>query len=964
MDDDQQFCLRWNNHQSTLISVFDTLLENGTLVDCTLAAEGKFLKAHKVVLSACSPYFATLLSQQYDKHPIFILKDVKFQELRAMMDYMYRGEVNISQDQLAALLKAAESLQIKGLSDNRSSASSGSSAHQQQQQTQQQKQSDASASAKTLQPPVPASKASGLTIENKRPLKSELLESDVSGSREGSTSPTRKRKKVRRRSVDTNNLLIDNHDQHSNSSSHSIHTASGAAGAATAGAAVGGATGAAAASAGASSLSSSSAAVGGGAASGAAAAGSNAAVNVLSAAAVTAAAAIKKTETAQQAAAAAELMKLQLQKQQIAAAAAAAAAAASAQSSDDEERCGGPSSVATGTEHDDGNELTDNEHDGDGGSSVKSGARHHREGGRRGNKTSTSTVGDLLIEPKSEYEDGQDENIEDLTMDDEELMDELDQAGPSHGGDVSSQGYAQWPLDREQNEAFIAAQDAVGGQHRDAQDILPLKTTTTTSAILKGAGGVPALAPASTTAIVGKRITSSPGGGGISGGTAIVTNAGGSPTTISIMKMDAGPNRSGAPELVPSSNSLRGSDGASINMSGKKLVSVTQGKPLGHPRIKYSRLKNPFQSSITAGTGSSTSSTVSLPILTIPTVTPSSGAVLQEVRLPARVQDVPTSTTTVAVSERQLLNFSLSRKLGGVQQHPQQHVTIAAGGGGGPAGLTAISAIQQIPIAAALGRGNSVTRYTAVNEYETSGSNTSQSADFPPGMIDDLDYSVIDDMDLSDEVQTNFSNAVAAAAAASEAATNLTSAQQQQQQQHQTVALVATGKASPSDLDNNGSQSDDEDEDGDQDMKDDMYDDDDDLSQKGGKGRKSDSSASGGSKLLNTAVGDSKYALLANTNIMTKFEYTVNDSSMVSDTDDGEVRQYVCRHCGKRYRWKSTLRRHENVECGGKEASHQCPYCSYKAKQRGNLGVHIRKHHADMPQLESRRKSNKSRDSM
>lgn len=58
MDDDQQFCLRWNNHQSTLISVFDTLLENETLVDCTLAAEGKFLKAHKVVLSACSPYFA------------------------------------------------------------------------------------------------------------------------------------------------------------------------------------------------------------------------------------------------------------------------------------------------------------------------------------------------------------------------------------------------------------------------------------------------------------------------------------------------------------------------------------------------------------------------------------------------------------------------------------------------------------------------------------------------------------------------------------------------------------------------------------------------------------------------------------------------------------------------------------------------------------------------------------------
>ncbi|EAA09518.3 AGAP005245-PI [Anopheles gambiae str. PEST] len=412
MDDDQQFCLRWNNHQSTLISVFDTLLENGTLVDCTLAAEGKLLKAHKVVLSACSPYFATILSQQYDKHPIFILKDVKFQELRAMMDYMYRGEVNISQDQLAALLKAAESLQIKGLSDNRSSSSSGTAAagggvHQ--------KQSDAPA-AKTLQPPVPASKASGLTIENKRSLKSELLESDVSGSREGSTSPTsRKRKKVRRRSVDTNNLLIDNHDQHSNSSSHSMHTAGGANVAAAVAAA-----GAPAANV-ASSLSS---------ASSTAAAGSNTSANVLSVAAVAAAAVLKKTETVQQAAA----ETLKLQKQQ----AAAAAAAAAAQSSDDEERCG-PGSVATGTEHDDGNDLSDNEHDGDGGSSVKSGSRHHhlRDGSRRG-KTSTSSMGEMMIEPKSEYEDVQDENVEDLTMDDEDLMDELDQAGPSHGGDVSN----------------------------------------------------------------------------------------------------------------------------------------------------------------------------------------------------------------------------------------------------------------------------------------------------------------------------------------------------------------------------------------------------------------------------------------------------------------------------------------------------------------------------------------------
>ncbi|KAF2884448.1 hypothetical protein ILUMI_21714 [Ignelater luminosus] len=46
--------------------------------------------------------------------------------------------------------------------------------------------------------------------------------------------------------------------------------------------------------------------------------------------------------------------------------------------------------------------------------------------------------------------------------------------------------------------------------------------------------------------------------------------------------------------------------------------------------------------------------------------------------------------------------------------------------------------------------------------------------------------------------------------------------------------------------------------------------------------------------------------------------------------------QFACRHCGKRYRWKSTMRRHEQVECGGKEPKYRCPICPYRAKQKGN----------------------------
>ena len=47
---------------------------------------------------------------------------------------------------------------------------------------------------------------------------------------------------------------------------------------------------------------------------------------------------------------------------------------------------------------------------------------------------------ELLIEPKNEYDDGNEETVEDLTLDDDELLEDLEQAGPSHGGEGSSQG--------------------------------------------------------------------------------------------------------------------------------------------------------------------------------------------------------------------------------------------------------------------------------------------------------------------------------------------------------------------------------------------------------------------------------------------------------------------------------------------------------------------------------------------
>lgn len=119
MDSQQQFCLKWNSFGSNLATAFSNLFKSDSLADVTLFCEGQKFKAHRLILAACSKHFQELFDAAPPSHAgacYVILEATTAANMSALLEFMYKGEVHVSQDALSSFLKSAESLQVKGLS--------------------------------------------------------------------------------------------------------------------------------------------------------------------------------------------------------------------------------------------------------------------------------------------------------------------------------------------------------------------------------------------------------------------------------------------------------------------------------------------------------------------------------------------------------------------------------------------------------------------------------------------------------------------------------------------------------------------------------------------------------------------------------------------------------------------------------------------------------------------------------
>merc|ERR1712212_473082 len=106
---------------------FKELRDDKDFFDVTLACDDEQIQAHKVILSACSPFFRNILRRNPHQNPLLYLKGVKYSDLQAVLNFMYHGEVNVAQEELNSFLAVAEELRVKGLTQNNQGGSSSSS---------------------------------------------------------------------------------------------------------------------------------------------------------------------------------------------------------------------------------------------------------------------------------------------------------------------------------------------------------------------------------------------------------------------------------------------------------------------------------------------------------------------------------------------------------------------------------------------------------------------------------------------------------------------------------------------------------------------------------------------------------------------------------------------------------------------------------------------------------------------
>ena len=100
----ESFNLTWSDFSTSAAESFKNLLSDPSFADVTLVCEDdRQVSAHKVIIGSCSKFFQKILLRNPHQSPLIYLTDVKFEQLKSLINFMYVGEAEVGKDDLRSL---------------------------------------------------------------------------------------------------------------------------------------------------------------------------------------------------------------------------------------------------------------------------------------------------------------------------------------------------------------------------------------------------------------------------------------------------------------------------------------------------------------------------------------------------------------------------------------------------------------------------------------------------------------------------------------------------------------------------------------------------------------------------------------------------------------------------------------------------------------------------------------------
>ena len=115
----EKFKMRVNNFDANLVSSLSLLRHSEDFCDVTLVSDDEIpIQAHKVVLSASSHFFRNVLKLNKTPTPLLYIRGVTNTLLGNLVEFLYKGEASVAENDLDNFLKLSKDLKVTGLSDN------------------------------------------------------------------------------------------------------------------------------------------------------------------------------------------------------------------------------------------------------------------------------------------------------------------------------------------------------------------------------------------------------------------------------------------------------------------------------------------------------------------------------------------------------------------------------------------------------------------------------------------------------------------------------------------------------------------------------------------------------------------------------------------------------------------------------------------------------------------------------